>query len=183
MSIRPLIHRWCAGSPAVSAASSVSALHHIEPSGLLPHPTSCPLLVCYLPFRSTAYSDIHSAGNCPHPPVGARTAAGRGWRLAEACVQERVQSRAYAPPQCPPTRSPPITRDTNTTVPAAHTLTRVGGAKPPRHGRQPPHSEDGQRSPPLWRLSPSYLHHTPRPPVSWHGSDQEAPKDSAARQG
>ncbi len=23
---------------------------------------------------------------------------------------------------------------------------------------QPPHSEDGQRSPPLWRLSPSYLH-------------------------
>ena len=64
--------------------------------------------------------------------MGARTAAGRGWRLAEACVQERVQSRAYAPPQCPPTRSPPITRDTNTTVPAAHTLTRVGGAKPPR---------------------------------------------------
>jgi hypothetical protein len=50
-----------------------------------------------------------------------------------ACAsQKRVQSRAYAPPQCPPTRSPPITRDTNTTVPAAHTLTRVGGAKPPR---------------------------------------------------
>ena len=66
--------------------------------------------------------------------MGARTAAGRGWRLAEACVQERVQSRAYAPPQCPPTRSPPITRDTNTTVPAAHTLTHVGGAKPPCRG-------------------------------------------------
>ena len=90
--------------------------------------------------------------------MGARAAPGREWRLAEAVVQKRVQSRAYAPPQRPPTRSPPITRDTNITVPAAHTLTRVGGAKPPRHGRQPPHSEDGQRSPPLWRLSPSYLH-------------------------
>jgi hypothetical protein len=42
--------------------------------------------------------------------------------------------RAYAPPQRPPTRSPPISRDTNTTVAAAHTLTRVGGAKPPRPG-------------------------------------------------
>ena len=55
---------------------------------------------------------------------------------------------------------------------------------PNRHaGRQPPHSEDGQRSPPLWRLSPSYLQHTPRPPASWHGSGQDAPKHSAARQG
>ena len=33
-----------------------------------------------------------------------------------------------------PTRSPPITRDTNITVPAAHTLTHVGGAKPPCRG-------------------------------------------------
>ena len=37
-------------------------------------------------------------------------------------------------PQRPPTRSPPITRDTNITVPAAHTLTHVGGAKPPCRG-------------------------------------------------
>ena len=52
-----------------------------------------------------------------------------------ACAsQKRVQSRAYAPPQRPPTRSPPITRDTNITVPAAHTLTHVGGAKPPCRG-------------------------------------------------
>ena len=53
---------------------------------------------------------------------------------AGACVQKRVQSRAYAPPQGPLTRCPPITRHTNITVAAAHTLTRVAGAKPPRHG-------------------------------------------------
>ena len=32
-------------------------------------------------------------------------------------------------------------------------------------------------------FEPSYLQHTPRPPVSWHGSNREAPKHSAARQG
>ena len=36
-------------------------------------------------------------------------------------VQKRVQSRAYAPPQGPPTRSPPITRDTTIPLAAAHT--------------------------------------------------------------
>ena len=49
-------------------------------------------------------------------------------------VQKRVQSRAYAPPQGPPTRSPPITRDATIPLVAAHTLTRMGGPKPPRHG-------------------------------------------------
>ena len=74
-------------------------------------------------------------------PWGAERRSGAGGAVSraatrepEACVQKRVQSRAYAPPQHPPTRSPPIRRDTSTTVAAAHTLTRVGGAKPPRPG-------------------------------------------------
>ena len=37
-------------------------------------------------------------------------------------LQKRVQSRAYAPPQGPPTRSPPITRDATIPLAAAHTL-------------------------------------------------------------
>ena len=75
------------------------------------------------------------ARNRPHLPRGARAAPGRGWRLsAGACLQKRVQSRACAPPQGPPTRSPPITRDPTIPLVAAHTLTRVGGPKPPRHG-------------------------------------------------
>ena len=48
--------------------------------------------------------------------------------------RERVQSRAYASPQRLPTRYPPITRETNISVAAAHP--------------QPPHSEeeDGRAS-------------------------------------
>ena len=53
---------------------------------------------------------------------------------------ERVQSRAYAPLQRPPTRYPPTIRDASISVAAAHALTRVGGAKLPRHGPQRPAS-------------------------------------------
>ena len=54
---------------------------------------------------------------------------------------EEVQGRAYAPPRCIPTRYPPITRDVNLPIAAAHNLTHVGGAvATPRHPAptQPP---------------------------------------------
>jgi hypothetical protein len=51
-------------------------------------------------------NDISLSRDCPHLPM----------------LQKRVQSRAYAPPQGPPTRSPPITRDATIPLAAAHTL-------------------------------------------------------------
>jgi hypothetical protein len=64
--------------------------------------------------------------------VGARAAPGRPAASGVSprpSFQKRVKSRAYAPPQRPPTPSPPITRDTNITVPADHEYT-CGLARP-----------------------------------------------------
>jgi len=93
---------------------------------------------------------------CPDPPVGARTAPGRGWTLAP-CPQlrastpfylplpplhlqaarrrlhrEEAQSGACAPPQGRPTRPPPISRGPSRPLPTTHTLIRVGGPTGPR---------------------------------------------------
>jgi len=101
----------------------------------------------------------------------------------EVRVQKRVQSRAYAPPQGPPTRSPPITRDLIIPLAAAHTLTRVAEAKPRRPaGLQPPHSRDGNEDHPCGQLPPCYLQHTPSCPTSCTVAARERPAHSAARQ-
>ena len=86
-----------------------------------------------------------------------------------------------APPQRPPTRSPPISRDTGTTVAAAHTLTRLGGAKPQRHGRQPPHSRDTDEDHLCGQRPPSHLQHTPSCPTSCTVAAKERLTHSAAR--
>ena len=82
----------------------------------------------------SALVDIINARKCPDPPVGARTAPGRGWTLAaRRRVQKRLsQSGAYAPPQGRPTRPPPISRGPSRPLPTTHTLTRVGGPTGPR---------------------------------------------------
>ena len=97
-------------------------------------------------------------------PGGRERRPAAGGRLAprHAFKSGFKAGRTICPAPTPsPTRPPPISRDTSTTVAAAHTLTRVGGAKPPRDGCQPPHSEDGQRSPPLWVCGDSLLHTFP----------------------
>ena len=78
-------------------------------------------------YRRESSSSAQGGASGARPRVASPPVPGPWW-------QKRVQSRAYAPPQRPPTRSPPITRDTNIPLAAAHTLTRVAGAKPPRHG-------------------------------------------------
>jgi hypothetical protein len=52
------------------------------------------------------HTDVPGGGANGARPRVVRSRRGEG----EACVQKRVQSRAYAPPQCPPTRSPPISQ-------------------------------------------------------------------------
>ena len=50
--------------------------------------------------------------------------------------------RMPSPNVLPHDSRPSAGTHSDTTVAAAHTLTHLGGAKPPRHGRQPPHSRD-----------------------------------------
>ena len=88
----------------------------------------------YVSVRSVSSRYHYRRESSSSAQGGASGARPRVASPAGACVQKRVQSRAYAPPQGPLTRCPPITRHTNITVAAAHTLTRVAGAKPPRHG-------------------------------------------------
>jgi hypothetical protein len=98
--------------------------------------------------RERAVRSLISAGGvvliCP---VGARTAAGRGWRLGSrrgraACASKacpKQSRRAYAPPQGPPTRFPPITSPgtlPSHTSGSPHPDTR-GWAKP-RHASHGP---------------------------------------------
>ena len=78
-------------------------------------------------YRRESSSSAQGGASGARPRVASPPVPGPWW-------QKRVQSRAYAPPQGPPTRSPPITRDATIPLVAAHTLTRVAGAKPPRHG-------------------------------------------------
>ena len=75
---------------------------------------------------------ICSARKRPDPPMGARTAPGRGWDLAARRRPEEAQSGACAPPQGRPRRSPPISRRPGRPLPTTRTLTRVGGPTGPR---------------------------------------------------
>jgi hypothetical protein len=61
--------------------------------------------------------------------------------------------------------SPLITRrDATIPLAAAHTLTRVGGPKPPRHGPSLHTAKTGNEAHHCGQLPPSHLQHTPCPP-------------------
>jgi hypothetical protein len=128
------------------------------------------------------HTDVPGGGANGARPRVVRSRRGEG----EACVQKRVQSRAYAPPQCPPTRSPPISqpghKHHSSGSPHPDTL-GLGGAKlrakPPRHGCQPPHSRDTDEDHPCGQLPPSHLQHRAHRhtflPDILHGGGQGAP--------
>jgi len=140
-------------------------------------------------FTQTCASDpedICSARRCPDPPVGARTAPGRGWHLAgggRGASPEEAQSGAYAPPQGRPTRPPPIIRGTSRPLPTNHTLARVVGPTGPRRWPTLHTAETAALTTHVGSFRPLILQCTPLPPASVHYSCQAAPKRLAARQG
>ena len=133
--------------------------------------------------RERAVRSLISAGGvvliCP---VGARTAAGRGWRLGSRRGRAACASKA-CPKQLPgPQGVCPASRSSHT-IPAHQTLhpglyhptsgsphlddAWVGKTAPRLPRPQPPHSEDGQRSPPHCALSQCIFrtHLARRPPA------------------
>ena len=104
---------------------------------------------------------ICSARKCPDPPVGARTAPGRGWTLAPRRRPEEAQSGACAPPQGRPRRPPPISRGPSRPLPTTHTLTRVGGPTGPRRWPSLHTAETTALATHVVSLRPLILQHMP----------------------
>ena len=132
-----------------------------------------------------APEDICSARKCPDPPVGARTAPGRGWHLAangQGGVQKEAQSGAYAPLQRHPTRPLPISRGPSLPLPTNHTLTRVGGPTGPCRWPSLSTAETTAMTTHVVSLRPLILSTRPPPPACWQCSCLEAPNHSVTRQ-
>ena len=88
-----------------------------------------------------------------------RPAAGRA--PPEAGRSKWVQSRAYAPPQGPPTRPPPISRGPSRPLPTTRTLTRVGGPTGPRRWPSLHTAETTALTTHVVSLRPLILQHMP----------------------
>ena len=127
-----------------------------------------------IPLVPGSSSSAHGGANGGRARVTSRRAPRRA-------LQKRVQSRAYAPPQGPPTRSPPITQDTTITVAAAHTLTRVGGPKPPRHGPSLHTAKTGNEAHHCGQSRPLIFstHLARRPPARWRSGSAQHTRQHA----
>ena len=123
---------------------------------------------------------------------GSSSSAHGGANGGRARVTSRRGDRRAASKACPKQGVCPASRSSHT-IPAhhpGHYHHSSGSPHPDTRGwaqtatprPQPPHSEDGQRSPPLWSVPPSHLQHTPCPPPSCTLAVRERPAHSAARQ-
>jgi hypothetical protein len=129
--------RWPRGTYVISARSRpglVSRSRRDRARASRPPKAVATYLTPYAPVLV----GICRAKKCPDPPVGARTAPGRGWFISvlaatthKAASRREAQSGAYAPLQRRPTRPLPISRGPSPPLPTTHTLTRVGGPTGP----------------------------------------------------